>query len=534
MAAEVRQPLHEDDLPRTSEELATETGAELLVIGIRHRSPVGKLILGSDAQRILLDASVPCSPPLSAGEGRSGASPPSCLDVPQQVRWLPGLRVGVTRWRSRTRLCSTSWACTSPTHPGRSCSCTRTVRPAGPRGRTPTRPTSRAPPRCRVPCRGSTSSTSPGCAAAPSRPSGSRPRAVGRVSAGCSTSPALSTRCTRPSRSPVSTRRAASLAGPSRTCSRRPRPRGGPGSAPTCSSSGRTPWPRGRRLGRGRHLPRPDGAASAPDGRRLWLTAIGSRWVFEPRHEVETIGARRGFPDHRLRIDPNGSSTVDTSVQVAKELDGGLRVPRGPDLGIDGMAEVARQTGIPLATNMCVIAFEHLAPAVRATRCRWSSDHHLWGGLRRSASLGGICDTFGMGLSMHLNSHLGISLAAMTHLASATETLTHACDTHYPWKTEEVIKPGVLEFRDGSVRVPDGPGSGSSSTRTPSARCTSSTSGAASAVARTRHTCAPWSRASRPTPRAGSQPFWSRCREFDRCSRIAARVASASPSAMDR
>lgn len=59
VAAEVRQPLHEDDLPRTLEELATETGAELLVIGIRHRSPVGKLILGSDAQRILLDASVP-------------------------------------------------------------------------------------------------------------------------------------------------------------------------------------------------------------------------------------------------------------------------------------------------------------------------------------------------------------------------------------------------------------------------------------------------------------------------------------------
>lgn len=184
--------------------------------------------------------------------------------------------------------------------------------------------------------------------------------------------------------------------------------------------------------------------------------------VFEPRHEVETIGAlAEAFPDHRLRIDPNGAWTVDTSVQVAKELDGVLEYLEDPTPGIDGMAEVARQTGIPLATNMCVIAFEHLAPAVRADAVQVVlSDHHLWGGLRRSALLGGICDTFGMGLSMHSNSHLGISLAAMTHLASATETLTHACDTHYPWKTEEVIKPGVLEFRDGSVRVPDGPGLG--------------------------------------------------------------------------
>jgi nucleotide-binding universal stress UspA family protein len=44
-----------DDLVAVAEEVA----ADLIVIGLRRRSPVGKLILGSNAQRILLDAPCP-------------------------------------------------------------------------------------------------------------------------------------------------------------------------------------------------------------------------------------------------------------------------------------------------------------------------------------------------------------------------------------------------------------------------------------------------------------------------------------------
>jgi nucleotide-binding universal stress UspA family protein len=39
--------------------VAEDTGADLIVIGLRRRTPVGKLILGSNAQRILLDAPCP-------------------------------------------------------------------------------------------------------------------------------------------------------------------------------------------------------------------------------------------------------------------------------------------------------------------------------------------------------------------------------------------------------------------------------------------------------------------------------------------
>ena len=50
-------------------DLAEELGAELVVIGMRHRTAVGKFLLGSTAQRILMDA--PC-PVLTVKAGASG------------------------------------------------------------------------------------------------------------------------------------------------------------------------------------------------------------------------------------------------------------------------------------------------------------------------------------------------------------------------------------------------------------------------------------------------------------------------------
>jgi glucarate dehydratase len=60
---------------------------------------------------------------------------------------------------------------------------------------------------------------------------------------------------------------------------------------------------------------------------------------------------------------------------------------------------------------------------------------------------------------MHSNTHLGISLAAMTHVASTVPNLHHACDSHYPWQSEDVLTER-LAFDGGHVSVPDAPGLG--------------------------------------------------------------------------
>lgn len=57
--AVVRQPSHADDLTQEFIELAEEVDASLIVIGLRKRSQVGKFIMGSHAQRILLQVDRP-------------------------------------------------------------------------------------------------------------------------------------------------------------------------------------------------------------------------------------------------------------------------------------------------------------------------------------------------------------------------------------------------------------------------------------------------------------------------------------------
>ena len=215
------------------------------------------------------------------------------------------------------------------------------------------------------------------------------------------------------------------------------------------------------------------GEALDPDGivaQAKWMvdsygfTAIKLKGgVFAPEEEIAAIRAlREAFPDHPLRLDPNAAWGPGTALNVAKELDGVLEYLEDPTPGIDGMAEVSRHGPMmPLATNMCVVSFADIAPALEVNAVQVIlSDHHYWGGLRRSSHLAAICDTFGLGLSMHSNSHLGISLAAMVHLAAATPNLTYACDTHWPWKNEDVVVGSPFVFRDGALDVPTGPGLG--------------------------------------------------------------------------
>jgi glucarate dehydratase len=183
--------------------------------------------------------------------------------------------------------------------------------------------------------------------------------------------------------------------------------------------------------------------------------------VFPPEEEIAAVRAlAEAFPGHPLRLDPNGAWSVETSLKVAKELGDVLEYLEDPALGTPAMAEVAAGTDVPLATNMCVTTFGEIQEAFTRDAVQVVlSDHHYWGGLRNTQQLAAVCRTFGVGVSMHSNTHLGISLAAMTQVAATVPNLHHACDSHYPWQPEDVLTERLV-FEDGRVAVTDAPGLG--------------------------------------------------------------------------
>ncbi len=195
--------------------------------------------------------------------------------------------------------------------------------------------------------------------------------------------------------------------------------------------------------------------------------------VLAPDLEIETIRElyRALGPQVPLRIDPNSAWTVETSVRVGRAL--AVELGRGgyledPTAGLDNMAEVRRRLlaeGIetPLASNVAVTSFADIPRSVKMDAVQIIlCDHHYWGGIRQVQHLARLAKTFGLGLSMHSNSHLGVSLMAMAHVAAATPHLTYACDTHYPWQSaqDEVVLGGRILIKNGCVRIPDKPGLG--------------------------------------------------------------------------
>lgn len=188
--------------------------------------------------------------------------------------------------------------------------------------------------------------------------------------------------------------------------------------------------------------------------------------VLKPEVELEALKAiaSKFGGQHLVRIDPNARWSMATALKIGKALkDLPLEYYEDPVSGQEAMGQVRRETGLKMSTNMCVTAFDHIAPAVRNQPIDVVlADHHYWGGITGCQSLGKIARSLGWTLSQHSNNHTGVSMAAMIHVAALIPELTMASDTHYPWLIDsaDIIVGGKLPMVGGRMKVPAAPGLG--------------------------------------------------------------------------
>jgi glucarate dehydratase len=218
------------------------------------------------------------------------------------------------------------------------------------------------------------------------------------------------------------------------------------------------------------------GEVRTPEAMAAMAARFRDRWGFRvfklkggvlaPELEAETLkamAARLG-PGALLRIDPNGRWKTATAIRIGNQI---KQLPmeyyEDPVQGQAAMAEVRRETGLKMSTNMCVTSFAHIPEAltlkpIDVLLC----DHHYFGGFAGCLALGPICKPAGWTISQHSNNHAGVTMAAMIHLAASIPELMMASDTHYPWLIEgtDIIEGPKLAIQGGAMAIPAGPGLG--------------------------------------------------------------------------
>ena len=185
--------------------------------------------------------------------------------------------------------------------------------------------------------------------------------------------------------------------------------------------------------------------------------------VFAPDYELECYRAlAESLPGDTFRYDPNGILTVEESIRFGHAIeDIANDYFEDPTWGLNGMRRVRSMVRIPTATNTVVVNFEQLAANILDLAVDVILlDTTFWGGIRQCIKAANVCETFQLGIAVHSSGELGIQLATMLHLGAVLPNLGLSADAHYHHLTDDIITGGKLEYRNGKIAVPTGPGLG--------------------------------------------------------------------------
>ncbi len=187
-------------------------------------------------------------------------------------------------------------------------------------------------------------------------------------------------------------------------------------------------------------------------------TAKSAKW------DVEVMTALRDAlgPDAKLRFDPNAGYGVAEALRLCGQLESlALEWYEDPTDGIDGLATLRARLKRPIATNMCVVQFDQIAPALAQDAIDvLLADIFMWGGIEHFADMVSVANACGLEVAVHSLFESGIGTASNLHLAAAFPIIRRANDSGAHMLMHDVLLGDPLAIDQGHMSLPAGPGLG--------------------------------------------------------------------------
>jgi muconate cycloisomerase len=196
----------------------------------------------------------------------------------------------------------------------------------------------------------------------------------------------------------------------------------------------------------------------------------------DPSRDVAAVEAvRRAVGEAvEIRLDANQAYTVPVAVQTLRALEAaGLAMAEQPAEGVDELAAIARAVSVPLMADESAWTARDVLHLREAGAARFVSLYVTKpGGLYRARQMAAVLEAAGLEADVGGSAEFGIGNAANLHLAAVCSAVTVPAiipittlqgreQTTVAGRiyTDDIITEPFL-YRDGRLRVPDGPGLG--------------------------------------------------------------------------
>jgi muconate cycloisomerase len=200
------------------------------------------------------------------------------------------------------------------------------------------------------------------------------------------------------------------------------------------------------------------------------LKALKVKVGIEPESDIKRVAAVRAAigPSVRLGIDANGGWSTRAAIRTIRRMVDESNIyfaeqPVAP-LDLQWLVDVRRSVPVPvMADESCYTLQDAMALARAGAADVLSTYVGKGGGIGPARKIAAVAEAAGLTCTVGSNLELGVASAAMAHLAAATTGIgaeEFPCDILGPLGYEHDLLATPIEFRDGAVRVPDGPGLG--------------------------------------------------------------------------